>query len=134
MKALEAALSGLSPSPGRLDRDRILFRAGQRASPRRWLWPCMSAALALLSVGLGTALLLRPPSVVERIVYVPADTESEREPGAVVEEAPSWLGESRYFQIRDDVLNRGLDALPQLEPLAPAAPSQAHPLLTPREH
>jgi hypothetical protein len=135
LKALEAALSGLTPSAGRLDRDRVLFRAGQKAAPRRWLWPAVAAALVLLSTGLGTALLLRPGAiVVERIVYLkapPAAKPDEEPPSAFAEAPPSW---SRYYQIREAVLTRGLDALPPLEPLPPAPPPERHPLLSPRDY
>lgn len=135
LKALEAALSGLTPSAGRFDRDRVLFRAGQKTALRRWLWPAVTAALALFSTGLGAALLLRPgPTVVERIVYLPsppAVKPGEELPGGVAEAPPSW---SRYYQIRDAVLAHGLDALPPPEPPPSAPPPERHPLLSPRQY
>lgn len=133
LKAVEAALAGLVPSAGGFDRDCVLFRAGQNAAPRRPLWPCVSAALALLSIGLGAALLMGPePVVVERIVYLPALVTPEPEPPDVAAAEPSWPGKPRYYQIRDELLARGLDALPQPPPLQPGPPPPAHPLLRPR--
>src|SRR5258708_7696203 len=43
---LESALAGLKPAPALLDRDRVMFAAGQAsATPaRRWVWPGAPAA------------------------------------------------------------------------------------------
>lgn len=88
--ALERALARFSPAPPRLDRDRLMFLAGQASalgSPShgasdkvvlstqysvlgtqnasatrrgRWLWPISTAALAATSLGLAVALWLQP--------------------------------------------------------------------------
>jgi hypothetical protein len=73
LTALEAALGDLVLRPAGVDRDAVLFRAGQAAAPRRWLWPCATVAASAAAVVLGVLLALRPaPEVRERIVYVPA--------------------------------------------------------------
>src|SRR5207249_654076 len=75
---LEAALAGLAPRPPDLDRDRLLFRAGQESAGRRGrLWPWATGLLAAVAAGLGALLILRPdPQPVERVVYVPVKEEA----------------------------------------------------------
>jgi hypothetical protein len=65
-------LAAVPPDPGRLDRDALLFAAGRASARRGAFWPAAAAALALLSAGLATTLLLRPPERVEvvRVVHV----------------------------------------------------------------
>ena len=61
VKELEAALVALVPAAPAIDRDRLMFRAGQasaRSQPR--LWQVSTAALALLSAGLIATLVLGP--------------------------------------------------------------------------
>ena len=73
--AIESALRALVPSQSALDRDRLMFRAGQ-ASARsrfltRWAWPSIAATLAIVAAGEGALLATRPePRVVERLVIV----------------------------------------------------------------
>ena len=49
LKAIESALGELIPLSSRLDRDKLMFQAGAMsrpaASPRRWVWPAIAAAL-----------------------------------------------------------------------------------------
>jgi len=83
LKATEAKLAMLIPRDDRLQRDRLIFLAGQ-ASVRggvdrqkkhlaRWVWPTSLAAMTTVAAALLVMLLARPESpVVERIVYVPA--------------------------------------------------------------
>jgi hypothetical protein len=135
MNDLEKSLSSLLPAPGRFNRDRILFRAGQNSAPRRWLWPCLSAGLAMLSAGLLTMLVMRPgPVVEERIVYlsleVPAPPVTPPTESPEIATAPpesSWRQGPRYYQVQEQVLRWGLDGLPEPAPLAPLP-------LPPREH
>src|SRR5258708_7360012 len=72
LSAFQQHLAEVAPHPGRLERDALLFAAGQAAGRRGRFWPALAAALALVSAGLGTTLLLRPPRVVEveRVVTV----------------------------------------------------------------
>src|SRR5438046_9846553 len=74
LTALEKSLTALVPVPGRIDRDQLLFRAGQAAvQSRPRLWPTTTALLAVVSCALVTALALRPtPVTLERVVYLSA--------------------------------------------------------------
>ncbi len=83
LESVEQALAGFTPAPPRLDRDRLMFLAGQAstqasvhteklalpAGRANWLWPASTAALAATSLALAAALLVRPmpqPQVVYR--------------------------------------------------------------------
>lgn len=97
LEAIERALAALAPAPPRVDRDRLMFLAGQASviadsrpsapEPRtlnpnalipakgsgfrvQWgsLWPATSAALAATSLSLAIALLMRPAPQIQ-VVY-----------------------------------------------------------------
>lgn len=133
LRRLEAALTALIPRVDGIDRDRLMFHAGQASVPRRpWLWPCATAVLAAVSVVLGGVLLLQPgPQIVERVVYVPgpeptplsaARAEAPTaavDPGAAVSaELEGWPTDNGYFKLQQHILRWGLDGLPQ----PPSAP------------
>lgn len=130
LEDVEAALASLRPV-GSLDRDRLMFRAGQLSARRRSLaWPAATLAMAMVAVALSAVLLGRPgatPS--ERIVYVPVrETRYVREPavaGTVKVPAAPWPDAARYLELRRRVLSEGMDALPAWEP----ADSAGEPLL-----
>lgn len=93
LKAIEAELAALAPRDDRLNRERLLFLAGQasvrdavvhqNASVRRWIWPASFAAMTTVAAALFVMLLAQPePGVVERIVYVP----SQPSPTSVLDE------------------------------------------------
>jgi hypothetical protein len=71
---LAEALGSLRPRPVELDRDRLMFRAGQAAAAaryRRWQWG--GGLLTVSSLCLTLALLLRPaPEPQIRTVHIPA--------------------------------------------------------------
>ena len=93
----EQALCSLAPRAARLDRDRLMFLAGQATagqasqerelpvesdhrldvvrSPRaRWGWPAAFSAMTAVAAALLVALLNRPaPQIIERIVRVPVE-------------------------------------------------------------
>jgi len=137
MAALEAALAALVPMPGRLNRDALLFRAGQASvRGRPWLWPAATAALGLAAAALGVLVMVRPaPAPVERIVYVavkeappgPAASVPAPPPPAlelVVASEPS-VGKVpiTYLQLEQQVLRWGLDGVPATpEPPPSSAP------------
>jgi hypothetical protein len=134
---LAAALKALAPAPARLDRDRLLYRAGQVSARRTgWLWPATAAAVVALAAGALTgALALRPgPQTVERIVVVnkampaplpvpprlPPQAPPEKPQAAPVPPVQSLSAEAvaretfpeGYLRLRDQVLRWGVDALP----------------------
>src|SRR4051794_1911455 len=89
--AIEARLASLVPASGRIDRDRLMFRAGQMSVPRRgWAWPAATAAMTLVAAALGGALVLRPaPSPIERIVYVRSEQPAGPTQSIVVTSPPT---------------------------------------------
>jgi len=119
---LESALASLRPAAAALDRDRLMFRSGQRSAGRSGrIWQGTAAAACLIALGLGATLLLRPtpPERVE-IVYV-----EPQPPTASPREEPDLGPAARYFQFRDQLLSKGLDGLPAATPLAPTEPPES---------
>jgi hypothetical protein len=141
---LEAALKALAPVPARLQRDLVLFRAGQISARRlAWAWPGAAALLAVVAASLGMLLLVRPgPSASPRpIVVVLPQPDPGPKPGPPVTvdppvtAAPGSQGLANnltfgrlpdgYLRLREEMLRWGVDALP-----LPAVPSS--PAATPR--
>ncbi len=109
LTALEDALVRLAPASG-VNRDALMFRAGQ-ASVRRRAWPIAAVASTLTAAGLAAVLLLRPPTVLERVVLVepsPAPTAPQQDDSA-----------ADYLRLRDR-LERESDDAPPPNPAAPA--------------
>jgi hypothetical protein len=79
LTAFTRSLANVTPHPGQLNRDALLFAAGRAAGRRGPFWPATAAALALVSTVLGATLLVRPPTVVEieRIVRVPTPVPAD---------------------------------------------------------
>src|SRR4051794_9441757 len=88
LKQFESLLRGCSPAAIRIDRDRLMYSAGQASvtgdvatrptgtlpletcvNYKSFAWPLATAALLLLSLTLGAASLFRTTEV--RVVYVP---------------------------------------------------------------
>ena len=119
-RELEAVLGGLQPVAVAIERDRLMYRAGQSSAHRRNLaWPILSIALAMM---LGVSLLHQPESQmqtveVEKLVYI-------KEPASPVplmvhvatpvrQPDPYQLqAQASYVKLRDKVLTEGLDVLP----------------------
>ncbi len=147
LNAVESALGSLTPAPVRLDRDRVMFRAGQvRATVRttatqRWAWPAIAASLAAVALGEGIMLNNRPDPtsrVVERLVVVrepapespptpepPPETPTTA-PVVILSQRPEpehatwslWPSSSRYdVALRRQVLRFGVEGLPEPPPL-----------------
>ena len=88
LRELESALASLRPRASGVDRDRLLFLAGQarsrgdgfEATPRRryrWIWPAISAVSTAAAVVLGVLLALRSePRVVREVVYIERPAEA----------------------------------------------------------
>lgn len=119
LDALAGALRGLAPRGG-LDRDALMFRAGRASAPRGLAWPLAAAASAAAALALGVLLWARPepaPRVVERVVYLPAESS----PRAPDQPAPSTGGDgtgtgswSSYLRMLPRVARSGFDGLPPL--------------------
>jgi hypothetical protein len=147
---LEAALASLTPSPGRLNRDALLVRAGQESAPGAgWFWPITAVSLAIVVAVLGAALIEvrnnartaikagrqpAPPAAkaVETTNVPPARLPDgvHAEDGDLPAEAPDSSA-SDYFKLRNTALRYGVDALPrQQNPppgTNPSAPARAVP-------
>ncbi|MCI0459300.1 MAG: hypothetical protein L0Z62_20315 [Gemmataceae bacterium] len=138
LTGLESVLKGLAPAAPRLDRDALLFRAGQASVPRPGrLWPCATCLLALVAGGLGLALAVRPEAPVrERVVFItmPAPeppgkpdplrglTPPARQAPVT---APSFGGSAEqgrlgYHALSRLVLRWGIEGLPRSVPAAPS--------------
>jgi hypothetical protein len=135
LNAFARSLATVAPHPGRLDRDGLLFAAGQAAQARHGrVWRVGTLLFALTSAGLGGALTMRPASVVEveRVVYLqasppskgktppPAESPPAVSPG-VADSVAEWAAGVR---LRERVLEEGIAGLPTPTPLAyvPAPP------------
>jgi len=129
LAALEKSLAALVPVPGRIDRDQLLFRAGQASvRSRPWLWPAATALSIVVAASLGTVLALRPaPAPVERVVYVPVPQPAESSVGAPqgvasaanarldssTEDAENlWASSAEYIKERNLAIRWGVEALP----------------------
>src|SRR5260370_34587362 len=53
-------LRNLTPRPCPIDRDAVMFRAGQASVPRNWVWPIATALSTCLAITFGAALLVQP--------------------------------------------------------------------------
>ena len=131
LTALEAALNALTPTPAAINRDVLLFRAGQASVKRRWLWPTTSGVLAAVAASLAIALLVRPPPDPVREVHyvqaaVPVEKRALSEASASVSDVtardsrlshdPSYL--QQYRSMQNQLLRWGLDAVPSPHRLA----------------
>jgi len=77
---LEFELRALQPKASRIDRDRLMYAAGQAAynaptRPNVWVWRAAAALLLIATVVQSLRLHFTEPSVVERIVYLPPSAE-----------------------------------------------------------
>ena len=118
----EGELRSLVPH-SRLDRDALLY-AGGRASAKVTRWRAATAAFAALSLALSVLFAVRPaPPIVERIVYLPIEAETEPEP-TFDAPTPSISRE----KLIEQVFLRGLEGLPDVTvEEAPTLPPEAMP-------
>ena len=88
-RRFEAELAALTPRAAALDRDRLMFLAGQASLPaahanqpvRRWAWPAAFSGMTALAASLLVVLAIRPaPRVVERLVRVPVEAPPQPSP------------------------------------------------------
>jgi hypothetical protein len=118
LNALAAALEALAPARTQIDRDRLMFQAGQAAPQGRkggcHAWIALAATLGLVAAG-EAVMLARPlpPRAIEPMVAV-----HERGPATVVAapvspiEPSLALGQTAYERRAGQVLRYGLDGLP----------------------
>ena len=140
LTALASALAALAPSAGRLDRDQVLFRGGQASVRQRgWLWPGVTAALALVTATVLLSEVPRPgPQQVHCTVYQrveppvsPAELLAFKQPAPTYTAPPPSEETDRqsslsYLQLERLVLAWGVDALPN--PAAAASSGARGPL------
>jgi len=107
---LENALSRLQPAASNLDREKLMYRAGQASARRQKLtWPAVAALLAVL---LGASLFYQSPSQPERIVYVPQPAAPDNTYSSLTVETKRPPRSAQYILLRNKILAEGLDVLP----------------------
>jgi hypothetical protein len=140
LNAIAASLGSLEPACIRIDRDLVMFRAGQASMrPSRWrrrARNAIAASLALVALGEGVLLAHRPPpQVVKEVVVVrepapapvvpPVEQSVAEMPVSLPSESPLSLGQTAYERQVAQVMRYGLDGLP-------ASPTVASPDWAPR--
>jgi hypothetical protein len=136
LKTIETALRQLTPIAGQIDRDRLMYLAGQasvtgmssheRSAGFAWqkafadwkLWPIATAALMLISVTLSGLLLATRSRSSVVYVKLPQASNEKLPYAAYVDEGVGNLAAqhlhnaSSYLQLRNFVLTHGNGALP----------------------
>ncbi|MBN1362892.1 MAG: hypothetical protein JW993_20000 [Sedimentisphaerales bacterium] len=109
-RELELALGGLKPPGVSVNRDRVMFRAGQASMRRRnHLWQGVSAMLVVLLL---TSIVSRPdPAGPEQRVETVAYEPSVSSPGEPLDRQQAEAFR-QYVRTRQAVLDRGIEALP----------------------
>ncbi len=130
LNAIEAALGSLEPARSRINRDLVMFQAGQASMrPSRLglrAWNAIAAGLAIIALGEGVLLAHRPgPQIVERMVVIrepaavpappPVNPPHETRLAEMLESLPIErslsLGHTAYERLTSQVLRYGLDGL-----------------------
>ena len=89
-----------------LDRDRLLYQAGQRSMKRSWAWPTVTGLCLSMTV---VSLLVRPPAeqiVQERVVYVAAELKPSNQLEAMPESPQKEDSMSYVAALKDLVENK----------------------------
>lgn len=115
LAALEQSLAGLVPTAAAINRDRLLFLAGEASVQRRhtaWYWPtATAAALAACLTMMAVALANRPGRPAEQVVASAPVDEALVHGDAALDSA------RQYLALRKRMLESG-DALAALPPAA----------------
>jgi hypothetical protein len=131
-------LRGLTPRPCPIDRDAVMFRAGQASVPRNWLWPVATALSTCLAITFGAALLVQP-AFEHRVEVAPGWQPKLHSYGVPADDVPVSGGggdlpgdaaaateeefwpapQTGYFHAENKVLRWGLDGIAS-PPAAPA--------------
>jgi hypothetical protein len=140
LAALEGRLASLQPSALQLDRDRLMFAAGQAAAEakynlvtphvggaNRWLWPSATALMTAASVMLAAMLVWKedatsiagpsatPAAVEEKLVEQPtrADFQSvDRLTSGFAVTNAYQRPKGSYLEVRHVALTEGIGAVP----------------------
>ena len=142
LNAIEAALGSLVPARSRIDRDLVMFRAGQASvRPSRLglrAWNAIAASLAIIALGEGVLLAHRPPpQIVKEVVVIrepatapaplpvvpPLEQSVVEVPESLPIERSLSLGQTAYERLTSQVLRYGLDGLPASPTVASSARS-----------
>jgi hypothetical protein len=125
-QAFEHSLSALRPAAPNLDRDALLYAAGQASVPRQKLWPWQTATAFLLAAtlsllffninplhrtGTQTAQLPLPIATHEPLATISQMPASHYQSPVITFESAS---EFPYLATRQNVLTLGLSALPNI--------------------
>jgi hypothetical protein len=136
LSAVDAALRQLQPTAAGLDRDRLMYLAGQasasanvpaKARPiyKNW-WALSTATLLMLSLTLGGMLAARGPSQI--VINVEGSDTAQAMLAVRNRPDSSSDNNANYLKMRNLVVSRGVDALPIEQP---SQRSQTLPTLTP---
>jgi hypothetical protein len=132
LAALEAELRQLLPREGDVDRDALLFRAGQASVRPNRLWPVITCLSTLAACVLGGVLFFQPcPQMVEQIIYVPiegpvappAESPLPVEHRVETEDPPIADDLPPYRQMQEHLFRFGLDGLAPPPAPPPSRPS-----------
>lgn len=123
---LAAALGALAPARPTIDRDRMLYLSGRAAGRRTArLWQGTSAALAACLL-IAVAVPAWGPTGPDADMAGPRDRSAEVPSARVglTDVAPAFAAagpfDGSYVRLRNDVLARGIEALPPMADSSPA--------------
>ncbi len=134
LKRLEALLTTLMPRASSVDRDRLLFRAGQASVRRWWTWPLATFGSAATALCLAVALFLRPAPVpivhtIRVEVPVPVPTAERRLEESQTATAPIYTPEPlsptlSHWRLQQQALRFGAESLPDTSSSANEPPGR----------
>ena len=109
-KALESALGQLTPAANRMNRDELMFNAGRASGGSKGPWRMLSGVLTVLLLG---SVLIRPGLNGPRELSSPPDvTQYEMARMSNIPIQVESRGSLEYVTLRQEIVERGLDAFP----------------------
>lgn len=106
---LATSLKQLRPAAPGIERDRLLFEAGQRSARRPLGWQAATFLAALVALGTALGWHWSSPEVRERIVYLPAPTP-QAPTLAAREEPPEEAPPLPYRELGSEMQRGGVPA------------------------